>query len=511
MDAKTLKEARKKWEEHCKRIDNITSEMIVESPDERKKNIQLARKDYAYFCKRYFPHYCKCENAEFHNRAAKKIKDNPNLKGLFKWPRGHAKSTHIDIMTPLWLKFQEEPQIHLMVLVSKSEDAADKLLSDLQAELQYNKYLIRDFGQQFKSGSWEEGDFVDAQGVAYHALGRGQSPRGLRNHENRPDYIVIDDFDDDEIIKNEKRVQDAADWVTDALFGALDGGHGRFIMVGNLISHNSVLEIMSKKKSMYVDMIQAYDKNGDPSWPQKYTKKDLQDYEEFVGYRSFQREMMHNPITVGKIFKRDWIKWKKPLKLNQYEMIIAYLDPSWKPGKKDDYKACKVWGKPKRGIPGTSPTELHCLYAFVRQSSIGEIVRWLYDLYESTPNIGIQFYMEASFMQDTLLDDFTAEGDERGYQLPIRGDKRAKPNKEKRIEDISPLWERGFVFYNIDMQEDIDMKAGIEMTLEFEHGMRGHDDGPDADEGAIWMLQRSNRRERNKPTWGYRQTSKNMW
>ena len=114
-------------------------------------------------------------------------------------------------------------------------------------------------------------------------------------------------------------------------------------------------------------------------------------------------------------------------------------------------------------------------------------------------------------MQDTLLDDFTAEGDERGYQLPIRGDKRAKPNKEKRIEDISPLWERGFVFYNIDLQEDIDMKAGIEMTLEFEHGMRGHDDGPDADEGAIWMLQRSNRRKRNQPTWGYRQTSKNIW
>ena len=30
------------------------------------------------------------------------------------------------------------------------------------------------------------------------ACGRGQSPRGLRKREARPDYIVIDDLDDDE-------------------------------------------------------------------------------------------------------------------------------------------------------------------------------------------------------------------------------------------------------------------------------------------------------------------------
>ena len=84
--------------------------------------------------------------------------------------------------------------------------------------------------------------------MKFLACGRGQSPRGLRDREARPDYIVIDDLDDDELCRNEKRVHDITDWVKEALFGALDVGRGRFIMVGNLISKNSVLANLTKTK-----------------------------------------------------------------------------------------------------------------------------------------------------------------------------------------------------------------------------------------------------------------------
>ncbi len=58
--------------------------------------------------------------------------------------------------------------------------------------------------------------------IAFFARGRGQSPRGLRHKESRPDYIVIDDLDDDELCKNPRRVRELTDWVKEALFGALD-------------------------------------------------------------------------------------------------------------------------------------------------------------------------------------------------------------------------------------------------------------------------------------------------
>ena len=51
----------------------------------------------------------------------------------------------------------------------------------------------------------------------------------------------------------------------------------------------------------------------------------------------------------------------------------------------------------------------------------------------------------------------------------------------------------------------------IEQTLSLERGSRVHDDAPDADEGAIWMLQRNTRQVIYKPRFGKRPTSKNSW
>lgn len=502
----------KRWEDRVANVERLTSTDRFETKEEREKNIQRAQRDYAYFCKRYFPHYAKVDNAKFQNDAARYVKDHPNMKAVFMWPRGHAKSTHFDIFIPLWLMFQKTPGIHVMVVVGKSEESADTLLSDLQIELQSNKFIETDFGTQYKSGSWETGEFVTRSGVAFFARGRGQSPRGLRYREQRPDYIVIDDLDDDELCRSESRVRELTDWTEDALFGSLDGGRGRFIMVGNLISKNSVLANMSKKETVHLSRVNAIDQNGEPIWSAKWTKEELDEQAAFMGYRAFQKEMMNNPITEGAVFKHDWIRWKKPLKLRDYDMIVAYIDPSFKSSAKNDYKAIKIWGRPKDGIKGCSHTELHNLAAFVRQCSVSEMVRWLYDFHERLPeDVVCYYYMEANFMQDIILDEFTTEGELRGYQLPLAPDKRKKPDKFQRIEAISPLWERGFVFYNIDLQADKDMLVGIEQTLAFEKGMRGHDDAPDADEGAIYKLQKQVRQESFTPSFGRRQSSKNSW
>ena len=68
----------------------------------------------------------------------------------------------------------------------------------------FNQRYINDFGEQYQIGTWAEGLFVPAM-VALSLL-RGQSPRGLRYRDQRPDYVVIDDLDDDELIQNESRI-----------------------------------------------------------------------------------------------------------------------------------------------------------------------------------------------------------------------------------------------------------------------------------------------------------------
>lgn len=239
-------------------------------------------------------------------------------------------------------------------------------------------------------------------------------------------------------------------------------------------------------------------------WVEKWTKEEAQAVKDFMGYRAWEKEMMHNPIKDGSIFRHEWIRYKKILPLDRYDMLVCYTDPSFKSTTSNDYKASRLWGK--------VGTELHLIDCYVRQDTVSGMVRWLYNLYESLPeNVVVSFFMEANFMQDIILDEFAAEGEIRGYHLPIMPDTRKKPEKIQRIEAVSPLWERGKVFYNEDLKGTPDMEVGIEQTLALERGSRAHDDAPDADEAAIWFLQRNTRQEIFKPVMIERRSPKNIW
>lgn len=503
--------AQERWKQHCETVQAATAVNINETEAQRLARIKRLRSDYAAFVDYYFPHWTvnpetgkNTPCAPFHVEAANKILKNRNLKAAFQWHRGAAKSTNMDVFVPMWLMIQERREINVMVLVGKSEDNAKTLLGDIQAELQYNQRYIHDFGEQFNNGHWEDGEFVTRSEVAFFARGRGQSPRGLRYRSHRPDYVVIDDLDDDELVESPARVAKLFDWVRSALFGTLDGGRGRFIMVGNLIAKNSVLAKWCGIKSVHVTRVNIYDNKGNISWAAKWTPQEVREIEDVAGYRAFQKEYMNNPIIEGAIFRNEWIRWGKRPAWSKFSEIVLYIDPSFKGSTKNDFKAAKLWGK--------AGTTLYHLRAFVRQSSVAEMVRWCYDLYEwcREQGISVRWYMEANFMQDTILDEFRREGELRGYQLPITGDKRKKPDKFQRIEAISPLWERGFVVYDETQRDDPDMLAGIDQTLAFEKGMRGHDDAPDADEGAIWMLQRDTRTKSFNPSFGKRTNAKNV-
>lgn len=317
MTEQERKDAYKRWLQQSERLARITSEDRMESPQERKRNIARALRDYDYFCQRYLRHYCECPNARFQNDAARYMYNNDNCRAVFKWPRGHAKSVHLDIGIPLWLKFNGK--LHVMVLVGKSEDNADALLGDLQMELQSNRYIIEDFGEQYNAGCWQEGEFVTKDRCAFFSRGRGQSPRGLRFREMRPDYIVVDDLDDDEMCRSEARVREMTKWIKEALFGCFGGKGGRFVMVGNLIGKNSVLQKIIDSRTVHTSSVNAFDRDGNPSWPERYTAEYLHGLEEFMGYRSFQKEYMNNPVTEGAVFQERWIRYKPMLRLKYYE------------------------------------------------------------------------------------------------------------------------------------------------------------------------------------------------
>ena len=488
MNSKELKSAVEKWDRLCETIKKSTV-VVNESPNAKIKRIKALQSDYQRFVNFYFPHYVTdsttgevIDCAPFHIQAANAIKANRNMRAVFEWARGHAKSTHMDIFIPMWLMIQEPRTINTVILVSKSEEMAKTLLADIQAELQYNQRFINDYGVQFNAGDWQEGRFVTSKKVAFFARGRGQSPRGLRYRNQRPDYIVVDDIDDDELCRNEKRVKEAVNWVKEALFGALDGGRGRFIMVGNLINKQSILQAIINTESVETSQVNIYDKYGNVSWAAKYTFDEVESLRKFSGERAFQKEYMNNPIAEGTIFRNQDIRYGAMLPLNKYRQLVCYTDPSWKNTATSDYKATVLAGITPDGY-------YHVLKVYAAQTSVKEMVNWHYEIMKYVNgNAPVMYYMEANLVQDLLLAEFTAEGNSRGLHIPIRGDARKKGDKFARIEAMQPLFERGLVILNEAEKNSNGMKVLIEQLLMFSRGGRAHDDAPDALESAVFML-----------------------
>jgi predicted phage terminase large subunit-like protein len=469
------------WEDHLLGIRRATPVDQNESPRVREERVARLKGDFKAFSEYYFPHYCTAPFAKFQLKQQRAVMNTP--RGVFCWviARAHAKSVIHTILNPLFLAVNGE--LRTMLLTSYSETNAITLLSDLQAELEANQRLIQDFGSFKGLGDWEQGRFITQQGWFFVAIGSGQSPRGVRNEPVRPDYIVADDFDEDEQSRNPKRVDEAEKWLRGALFGAMDiTGRGRFVMVGNRFAKDMVLarvyEIADHRMTVNI-----LDDNGKPSWPERYTVKECQFMIEKMGYNVAQREYFNNPIQEGKTFQREWLVSKKLPPLKTYRALVAYLDPGFKKTSTSDSKA---WI-----LVGLHNAEYHVVKAYVGVATVNEMIGWGYELQAYVQQHGgaVRMRMEEVFLQDLLYQDFAAEAAKRGAPLPLQGDKRKKPEKDARIEAISGHFERGNVYFNAAMDEDHHMKRLKEQLLNFQPGVKTHKDGPDALEGAIHDLQ----------------------
>lgn len=478
-----VKDALSRWDAYRKNVERLTEVSLHETDAERMARIDHLKGDFKAFCEYYFPQYCTAPFAPFQTKFAKKVIDNDKLYIVRAWAREHAKSVVAGLFLPIYLMVTDK--MKNMLLVSHSYDNAEELLMPLMVNLEANQRLLHDYGSFKTFRGWETGRFITGSGCSFRALGAGQSPRGSRNEEKRPDFILIDDIDTDEEARNQGRVNKKWDWIEQALFPTMSiSGSKRFVVVGNIISKESIVVKASKVADDF-QKINILDDKGNPSWKERYKLEDVNYMLSKISYASGQKEYFNNPINPGTVFKD--IVWDKVPPLSKFRYVVAYCDPSYKNSKTSDFKAIPLVGEYMGNF--------YVLTCFLEQNTIANMIGWFYHIDEYVAGrTAIYNYIEAGSLQDTFyqelfLPQLIKAGKERGKHLSISPDHRSKPDKFTRIEaTLEPLNRQGRLIFNIAEVKNPHMQRLEEQMKAIEPILSGHDDGPDALEGATWII-----------------------
>jgi len=496
--------ALREWDDMVRQMQQLTELPLKETVAQKQARIKRLLNDYEAFVRYYFASWAEVQMASFQKKGAQAVIDDKDIAAVMAWFRGSAKSMTFCTFVPLFLMARGE--LKFGVIIGQNQEKAELLLGDLQLQLEFNQRYIADFGKQCGYGKWAGGSLETEQGVYWVAAGMGVSPRGLRRGNARPDYVVCDDLDTEELNRNQERTREAVDWVKS--LPALRGIRGiRLILTNNIIHPKSIAAQLMEMPSWYTLRVDALDKKGNPTWRELYTKEVYAKLREQMGLIAFEREYMNNPQIEGALFKGEWLIYK-PIPHKQwgtYSHIVGYFDPSYKNTEHADYKAITVVGA-KAGT-----LEYHVLAVFVRRCDIGQAVRWMFEQNDRAgAGVIIHWWMEQVLLQDMLMSYVKDEERRIGRNLRLMGDKREKPAKEGRIQNLAPLFEQGRIIINENMKGGQDYSNWQDQLLAFGGSRRSHDDAPDSLEGAIWLLERQNPRNTQQILMG-RQPRRHLW
>lgn len=474
------------WQEFRDNTLKATPVDLTETAAQKANRIKHMEANPEEWFKYYFPNFYTSEPAPFHIKATKRVLSNMEWFEVRSWARELSKSGRT-MMEVLYLSMTGKKKNWLMS--SATFDNACRLLLPYKSILETNNRIINDYGEQQSLGNWEAGEFVTRKGVSFRAIGKGQSPRGTRKDQYRPDGLLIDDFDTDEECRNPERIKASLKWLEEALIPTRSISNDLLIIVcGNIIAKYCCVTELAKKADHH-DIVNIRDKQGKSTWPNKNTEESIDRVLRTISFNSAQKEYFNNPISEGDIFKE--LTYGKCPPLSYCEDVVVYADPSTSNKDKGNASTKAI------AIVGYRQQKFYVYKMWVDQMSNSKFVDCLYEAYKHLAQNRVdtkRIYIENNSLQDpfyeqVLLPLIYQRASTNGFTIPITPDSRKKPDKFFRIEGtLEPLNRLGNLVFNTAQKEEPNMVRTHDQMLGVSPTTKIMD-APDAIEGACWLIQ----------------------
>jgi predicted phage terminase large subunit-like protein len=284
-------------------------------------------------------------------------------------PRRHAKSTAITLAYVLaCLVFRNKSYC---LIISDTVTQASQFLNDIKRELAENDRLRELFQiQGFEKDTEDDVVVVCNDGHKFRVSAKGaeQKMRGLKWNNKRPDLIVGDDLENDEIVLNAERRAKFQRWFYGAVLPSL-AVNGVIRIVGTILHEDSLLNNLMPSewdKHTLIEPLRISSKHPRPSWhsvkyrahtdnfshllwPQRYNKEwFLQERQDFLdrGLSDvYSQEYLNEPIdeSVAYFKKSDFVPQReddKKKRLNHYITVDLAIDQK----QTSDYSVFMVFG-----------------------------------------------------------------------------------------------------------------------------------------------------------------------
>jgi len=275
-------------------------------------DIARSKRNCIFFGERYFPHLVTQGCAPFHSRLIEIVEDPVNDRVSILAPRGHAKSTWLSIIYPIW-KIVKDREIKI-IIVSDTGDQAEMFLRLIKDEFEANERLMADFGVFYKKPSAGSPNVWKACDITVMRSSRAKEPTiicggtGKRIVGRRADLIIVDDPLNDENTENERQRRKTLRWFRKTLTPIVNPETGRIVVIGTR-KHPEDIHAELGRSSRYVQHIFRALEGDIPLWKERWPRERLLREKEEIGTLVFAQEYQNEPVCEERaFFRREWIE-----------------------------------------------------------------------------------------------------------------------------------------------------------------------------------------------------------
>lgn len=185
-------------------------------------------------------------------------------------------------------------------VLTRNQGNARQIVTDvynMMVEVQdlYGNYFIK---EDAKKREETMGSFTMTDGRKLLSGTIGMTQRGHIQDAFRPDFILFDDVEDNESVESLAQTESTINRIDEALAGL--SADGTFVVNGNYISEEGVIQWFINMKSTHVHKIPIMDDDGNPTWPQRYGKDKIEELR--VDSLDFYGEYMCDPTRADATF-----------------------------------------------------------------------------------------------------------------------------------------------------------------------------------------------------------------